>query len=78
MRSENKTGPIYAAVDQSGMFAQPLGLRLPPHTPCAPACPFCTMDRLGEVEQAVRDQAPDVVDPWMAAVLVVLGVPERV
>jgi len=35
------------------------------------------MDRLGEVERAVRDQAPDVDDPWVAAVLLVLGVPER-
>lgn len=62
--------------DPSGM-PHPLGLRLPPHTPCSPACPTCTMERLAEVERAVRDQVPDVGDPWVAAVLLVLGVPEQ-
>jgi hypothetical protein len=35
------------------------------------------MDRLGDVERAVRDQMPELGDPWVAAVLLVLGVPER-
>ena len=57
----------------------PLGpLLLPPRTACSPACPTCVMDRLGDVERAVRDQMPEVGDPWVAAVLLVLGVPERV
>lgn len=67
------------AADPLGMPPElsPLGLRLPPHTPCSPACPTCTMARLGDVERAVRDQVPEVGDPWVAAVLLVLGVPEQ-
>ncbi len=33
------------------------------------------MERLGEVQRALRDQRPDIEDPWVAAVLVVFGVP---
>ena len=51
---------------------------LPPHTACSPACPTCVMDRLGDVGRAVRGQMPEIGDPWVAAVLLVLGVPEPV
>lgn len=54
-----------------------LGLRLPPHTPCAPRCATCTVERLGDVERAVRDQRPDIEEPWVAAVLLVLGMPTQ-
>ena len=39
--------------------------------------PTCTVERLGAVERAVKDQRPDVEEPWVAAVLVVLGVPTQ-
>lgn len=52
-----------------------LGLDIPPYTPCAPECPSCTLARLGEVERAVLEQAPELGDAWAVAVLVVLGMP---
>lgn len=57
-----------------GICRNPLGLRLPAHTPCAPACPDCLMKRLADVERAVRDQRPDVEEPRVAGALLVLGV----
>ncbi len=52
----------------------PLGLlSLPEFAPCAPTCPTCAMDRIGEVERAVREKVPDAGDPFAGAVLLVLG-----
>lgn len=51
-------------------------LLVPPHTPCAPKCPACQWDRIGDLERVLRDQVPDVGDPLVSAMLLVWGLPE--
>ena len=46
---------------------------LPPHSPCNPLCPSCKMERLRDVHRAVKDQRPDIDEPRVAAVPVVLA-----
>ena len=44
---------------------------------CAPTCPTCVLDRIAQVEKAVKAQWGFGVDPYRAAVTLVLGSHQR-
>ncbi len=49
------------------------GVSFPQFAPCAPGCAACILERIGDVERALRGQIDDPVGPKLLAIRIVLG-----